>query len=602
MLEAGIRTQAALAERIADIEGIDSAPKDTVNRVFRQESVAPATLARLARALRVEPASLYLDDARASSSPPRKLSRSLSLLIHPLCEEWQGFAQSILDCLPDDIQAVVIPAAVLGKSGMSIDIARQHQVDAVVTLRSGNIGRYRLLQLFLYHEGRESLLWISTGSAAVLQRQETQLARDASDRLLEALAGQWQPLQYEQLEAEEKCLRARHLLEEYQSASHLEQAQKLARDALRLAPDSVSPRCVLAEALVAESWRSDTRALIDEAREQLGQAVQKAPDSGLVVASQAWLYRHTGQLSEAIDLCRGYLREHPGNPDLHAQLAQVCLEDYQRGSRSLPDAGERAVRHAEAAAALEPDYWRHYLELGNILFLVHGPQEARPAFQASIALQPNEVALINLGVIQFCQGELLDARKHFEQASELEPDSYLGMEYLGSIHYMQHDYASAARCYRSALQRFGDAEAVAIHQIWSSLGDVLRLDGDSEGAIDCYLKSIEIIHRDRLQGLDGAGYSLYHYHAWLCLHQLQPDRYPRQQLDRICPDLPELLRQPLNSGGLARLAWLLYHDNRIELARDAFERATGSCPVFLQHPDLQPMMEQLQPGRTAETA
>jgi Flp pilus assembly protein TadD len=58
---AGFKTQAALAERIADLEGLESAPKDIVSRVFREQPVDPATLERIARALQTEAHLLYLN-------------------------------------------------------------------------------------------------------------------------------------------------------------------------------------------------------------------------------------------------------------------------------------------------------------------------------------------------------------------------------------------------------------------------------------------------------------------------------------------------------------------------------------------------------------
>ena len=74
MLEAGIKTQAALAEKIADQEGLSSPPKDTVNRAFRQESVSPTSVARIAKALDVEAYTLYLSSkeqaTQVNSEPP----------------------------------------------------------------------------------------------------------------------------------------------------------------------------------------------------------------------------------------------------------------------------------------------------------------------------------------------------------------------------------------------------------------------------------------------------------------------------------------------------------------------------------------------------
>ena len=60
MLDAGIKTQTALADKIADLEGLASPPRDTVNRAFRQESVSPASIARIANALNVDAYTLYL--------------------------------------------------------------------------------------------------------------------------------------------------------------------------------------------------------------------------------------------------------------------------------------------------------------------------------------------------------------------------------------------------------------------------------------------------------------------------------------------------------------------------------------------------------------
>jgi tetratricopeptide (TPR) repeat protein len=69
LTEAGLKTQAALAERIADLEGLSTAPKDIVNRVFREQPVDAATLERVARALGVEAYTLYLAGQDASHAP-----------------------------------------------------------------------------------------------------------------------------------------------------------------------------------------------------------------------------------------------------------------------------------------------------------------------------------------------------------------------------------------------------------------------------------------------------------------------------------------------------------------------------------------------------
>lgn len=65
---AGLKTQTALAERMADLEGLESAPRALVNKLFRGESVDPRTLQRVAAALGVEAWTLYAN-ARGRNDP-----------------------------------------------------------------------------------------------------------------------------------------------------------------------------------------------------------------------------------------------------------------------------------------------------------------------------------------------------------------------------------------------------------------------------------------------------------------------------------------------------------------------------------------------------
>jgi Flp pilus assembly protein TadD len=72
LADAGLKTQAALADRMADLEGLEASPKDVVNRVFREQPVDPATLERIARALQTDAYKLYLTaDEAADPAAPR---------------------------------------------------------------------------------------------------------------------------------------------------------------------------------------------------------------------------------------------------------------------------------------------------------------------------------------------------------------------------------------------------------------------------------------------------------------------------------------------------------------------------------------------------
>jgi len=76
LAESGLpkKTQAALADRIADMEGLDAAPKDLVSKVFREQPVDLLTLERIARALGVEAETLYLQEQADNVRPPGETS------------------------------------------------------------------------------------------------------------------------------------------------------------------------------------------------------------------------------------------------------------------------------------------------------------------------------------------------------------------------------------------------------------------------------------------------------------------------------------------------------------------------------------------------
>ncbi len=59
MAKAGLKTQAALAERIASSENLDTAPKDLVSKIFREQTVETSSLERIATVLGVDAYTLY---------------------------------------------------------------------------------------------------------------------------------------------------------------------------------------------------------------------------------------------------------------------------------------------------------------------------------------------------------------------------------------------------------------------------------------------------------------------------------------------------------------------------------------------------------------
>src|SRR6056297_289881 len=77
------KTQIALANRIADQEELDAAPRDLVSRVFREQRVDARSIERVARALGVPAVSLYRDGSRKRDAPGHRRPRHYPAYLIP---------------------------------------------------------------------------------------------------------------------------------------------------------------------------------------------------------------------------------------------------------------------------------------------------------------------------------------------------------------------------------------------------------------------------------------------------------------------------------------------------------------------------------------
>jgi len=84
MFKAGLKSQAALAELIAQREGLSDAPRQLVSRVMSQRSVDMRTLTRVADALNVQTYCLILSEEDVGQRAAAKVS------VHTRAEESNG--------------------------------------------------------------------------------------------------------------------------------------------------------------------------------------------------------------------------------------------------------------------------------------------------------------------------------------------------------------------------------------------------------------------------------------------------------------------------------------------------------------------------------
>ena len=162
---------------------------------------------------------------------------------------------------------------------------------------------------------------------------------------------------------------------------------------------------------------------------------------------------------------RGQAVEHPQVPDqvrayvlwqqgnvLHVQgRYQAAADKFRESIEVLPTAEghtflgwslsmlghtEEAIAECEKAIALDPDYGNPYNDIGVYLIDLGRADEAIPWFEKAMAAERYccyQFPHFNLGRVQAMQGDVVAARRSFEQSLRHDPDylpARMALEYL----------------------------------------------------------------------------------------------------------------------------------------------------------------------------
>ena len=107
-----------------------------------------------------------------------------------------------------------------------------------------------------------------------------------------------------------------------------------------------------------------------------------------------------------------------------------------------------------------------YLNMGRSLLASNQVEAARDAFIRSIHVEGlSAAALTGAGLASERQGLLLDAKRYFERARLLAPDSVLVHNNLGAVHYRLGDFYAAKQAFQAAFALSSGRNQVAEHNL-----------------------------------------------------------------------------------------------------------------------------------------
>nr|MDQ2970637.1 hypothetical protein [Acidobacteriota bacterium] len=101
---------------------------------------------------------------------------------------------------------------------------------------------------------------------------------------------------------------------------------------------------------------------------------------------------------------------------------------------------------------------RGYTNLGGVLDLLGQFDEAKVAYQSSIAREPTSQAYSNLGTLQYFLGQFADSARSFERAVALTPANYLLWANLGDAYRWAPGQQSKAPAAYARAIALGDQE------------------------------------------------------------------------------------------------------------------------------------------------
>ena len=640
LTEAGLKTQAALAERIADIEGLDAAPKDVVNRVFREMPVDVTTLERIARALGVEAYSLYKtsdepdsgrgdrvrtdDQGDGSFSIAAVVAIVAAVAVVSVVAAWLGgngfeFANtrtsttvteqnepldlgdtSLVVMELDGDESGVLSAALRASLREHFSVAsdtasvltaaldvksaaERLRTDVVVDGELVSVGRLAAVRVYLYARGVRQQIWAESWPDSALTDRLAKVVDNVSRAVRIAVGIPAPELGHFPLApVQDDYLEGEFHLDQPASELNIKRAQARFEAALRQNANYALAHAGLCQALLEEHWMSDEERALTDAAKICGRAIQLAPDHPTVAAAHAHFLRRTGRNEEAMALYEQTLVANPKDAALLYGLSNSRLAAYRQSGDAvfLRSAKEAAL----AATDADTSYWKAPFGLATLEWFDGNLSGAIAAAEIALARHENEMVLGNLGSFYICEGSFDKARVTYTRARTINPASYVGDEFLGQAYYFLGDFETSAQLRRRAIDGIATG-APEIHEMWGNLGESYRQTGDVENAIDAFVRAAEIAERDYLRGTAPVGDRAARAYYYVSLSKLDAGRVATPVIEEIEATLDEIAAELGSASEHRRMALTYLLLGNKSKARASVEQAMSTCPGYGEMPD-----------------
>jgi len=503
LLAAGLKTQTALAERMADLEGLDNPPRGLVNKMFRGEAVDPASIERVAQALQVESWTLYANSsdlpvstAATHPHPAARLAAAQTALDDSNSTTQPAAAADAVPAGPSRGPSRPFSRPLIGLGGLLFLavavwlgqhwLAQTTPLPAVETASDATASQPETLP-----QTANFVMLPAVGQAFDLQAHGTMLASALTTywrQLPAAIAGPGASTDAQQIAAAAGVDYVVELRSEARGRWHAVLVNLHQAGAMRSVWHSVHPASASEQRL--QDLFGQAAAAIVRRRElpaDRREAMHKVMN-GRYFLDQA---RTADHLRRALTEFESAIRVAPDYAAAYAGLCEALVHEHIRSGDTARL--NEAAQPCDRALALQPDL-PEALVAQAMLDRKRGRHvEAMASAQLALQLAPQHIdALLAAAELQFgsyARGEdpdgLVLALQTLQQAAEIEPGFWKPPYQQARLLYMGGDLAAALRAAGRAAER--DANL----QVLNNLGTMQFCAGDFAAARDSYLRAGE---------------------------------------------------------------------------------------------------------------
>ncbi|GAC33173.1 tetratricopeptide repeat protein [Paraglaciecola polaris] len=458
------------------------------------------------------------------------------------------------------------------------ELLRSKKADLVISGELLEIGRYIAVRLFLSQDQNMRQVWSGV------------FAKSASEKYIKSqLEGGLQTLLHQRPLADiadwyslQRFLRGMQHFESERSEQIILRGMADYQGVIASAPDLVYGHAGMCLALIEQSIETSHKAYLDDASRHCQNGADINPDALFILVALGNLARVKGQYEQANHYFKRALELDPNSVTALQKLAESQMRLFlQNRDIALFDT---ILTELNSAASLEPDNWKIPYTQGRAYYFKGEQLAAIKYFRQSANLTLNYQTLNNLGALEFCVGDLTNAKLHYQRALSLHPQHSVLLSNIATLHFYLGEDEQALAIFEPQIKRIQQKGGAGLYQLWSNVADVYRTQGKHKQALDAYRNAMSELDREVSQGEANVMQKASRLAMYILVIELTPNMQTEQLFASLTQQAEAIsdVADPVSLHQLA-LSWLHLGDE--QKARHYRDKLHAICPGFAASPD-----------------